>query len=36
MVNRWKTKREFFDKYQEELEKVGIEYPMEQILYCRK
>ena len=36
MVNRWKIKREFFDKYQKELEKVGIEYPMEQILYCRK
>lgn len=36
MVNRWKTKKEFFDKYEGELEKIGIGYPMEQILYCRK
>jgi len=36
MVGRWKTKDEFLQNYSEEIEKIGIEYPMEQILYCIK
>ncbi|MCG2737909.1 MAG: class I SAM-dependent methyltransferase [Thermoplasmatales archaeon] len=36
MIGRWKTKSEFLEKYQDEINRVGIEYPMEQILYCIK
>lgn len=36
MIERWKTKKEFLDKYQDEINRFGIEYPMEQILYCIK
>lgn len=36
MIGRWKTKSEFLEKYQNEINKIGLEYPMEQILYCIK
>ena len=36
MVRRWKTKNEFLEEYQDEINKMGIEYPTEQILYCIK
>jgi len=36
MIKRWKTKTEFLEKYQDEINRSGIEYPMEQILYCIK
>lgn len=36
MLKRWKIKKEFMDKYGSEIFKTGIEYPMEQILFCIK
>jgi len=36
LLRRWQTKNEFIDKYHAELTEFGIEFPMEQILYCRK
>ncbi|MBU7017320.1 MAG: methyltransferase domain-containing protein [Theionarchaea archaeon] len=35
-VKTWVTKPEFFEKYSEDLEKHGLEYPMEQVVYCWK
>jgi len=36
MIRRWGTKNEFLTKYHDEIQRTGIEYPMEQILYCTK
>lgn len=36
MVKTWKTKREFLDNYGGDVYNIGIEYPMEQILFCLK
>jgi SAM-dependent methyltransferase len=36
MIRRWKTKNGFLEKYRDEINKIGVEYPMEQILYCIK
>jgi SAM-dependent methyltransferase len=36
MIARWKTKTEFLNKYENEVFEIGLEYPMEQILCCRK
>lgn len=36
MIERWKTKTEFLNKYENEVLNIGLEYPMEQILCCRK
>lgn len=36
LLRRWQTKSEFIDKYHAELTEFGIEFPMEQVLYCRK
>ena len=35
-VKTWVTKPEFFEKYSEDLKKYGLEYPMEQVVYCWK
>lgn len=35
-VQKWVTKPEFFEKYSEDLEKYGLEYPMEQVVCCQK
>ncbi len=36
LLNRWKIKNEFFEKYKTEIERDGLEFPMEQILLCTK
>ena len=36
MLARWKIKQEFLKIYSNKLEKIGIEYPSEQILICEK
>jgi len=36
MIRRWKTNESFLEKYDEEINTIGIEYPMEQILFCAK
>jgi SAM-dependent methyltransferase len=36
MTRRWRVNKKFLDKYHEEIDAIGIEYPMEQILYCTK
>ncbi len=35
-VRSWVTKPEFFEEYSEDLREYGLEYPMEQIIYCQK
>jgi SAM-dependent methyltransferase len=35
-VKTWMTKPEFFEKYSEDLKNHGLEYPMEQVVYCWK
>jgi SAM-dependent methyltransferase len=36
MIRRWRVNKEFLEKYHEEIDTIGIEYPIEQILYCTK
>jgi SAM-dependent methyltransferase len=36
MVKKWNTKIEFLEKFEDDLLKFGIEYPMEQIIYLTK
>jgi SAM-dependent methyltransferase len=36
MIRRWRVNKKFLEKYHEEIDAIGIEYPMEQILYCTK
>ena len=35
-VQSWVTKPEFFEKYGDDLKEYGLEYPMEQVVYCQK
>lgn len=35
-VQEWVTKPVFFEKYSEDLRKHGLEFPMEQVVYCQK
>ncbi|UCE36451.1 MAG: class I SAM-dependent methyltransferase [Thermoplasmata archaeon] len=36
MTRRWRVNKKFLEKYHEEIDAIGIEYPMEQVLYCTK
>lgn len=35
-MKEWVLKPEFFEKYSSEIKSCGIEYPIEQVIYCRK
>ena len=36
MLKKWKIGSKYFEKYQREIDNIGFEFPMEQILYCTK